>query len=98
MRPVVVLPAGSLFWYRVSDAELEAERAEDVARGDALDSAGETRLYPSVRGDRLAVDTVATVLRRRGVTWDHWRARPKNLAEGLATIEGVPRVVMFRLA
>ena len=91
----VVLPWGTWIWYNRSPEEIEDERQRDITSGDTLTSDGEPRLYSSVGLTGLRHNTTAVIIRKRGVTWNGLRARPKHLVEGLVTIDGAPRIVMF---
>lgn len=91
-----LLPAGTRYWYRRSDAELQEMMQHDIAIGNSMTSDGESRIYSPVGGTKLDVDTVVTVTRRRGIEWNTWYLKPKHLVEGLATIDGVPRMIMFQ--
>lgn len=93
----VVRPAGSKFYFIKSDEDLAAEREADIKVGATLDSAGEPKLYSKVASSSFPEDTLVTITRRRRVPWPHWRMKPTHLVEGLATIRGVPRLVMFSL-
>lgn len=97
VKETVVVPGGTRFYYIKSEGELRAEQEADVATGRVLDSAGEPRLYSNIASSRFTEDTPATITRRRGLEWPHWNKKPAHLVEGLATIRGVPRLVMFVL-
>jgi hypothetical protein len=92
----VVRPTGSKFYYVKSEQELQAEMEADMAVGLTTDSAGEPRLYARIASSRFTEDTPVTITRRRGIPWPHWRKKPPHLVEGLATIRGVPRIIMFQ--
>ena len=88
--------AGTRFWYVKTEEEIERLRARDREEGRILDDAGEPRLYSSVGAEIFSEDTVVMITRRRGVPWPHWTRKPAHLAEGLATIAGVPRLVLVK--
>jgi len=90
----IVCPKNSKFYYVKSSEELAAEQAADAKVGRFLDSAGESILYSNVASSSFLEDTPVTITRRRGVNWPHWSKRPAHLVEGLATIEGSPRIIM----
>lgn len=96
-KDTIVRPAGTWFWYVKTEEEIERLRVRDLEEGRVLDDAGEPRLYSSVGAEMFSEDTVVMITRRRGVTWPHWTRKPKHLAEGLATIGGVPRIIMFKI-
>ena len=97
LKETVVVPGGTRFYYIKTEAEIEAQRRGDIARGRTMTDDGETILYSKVGGGRFEADTPATITRRRGLEWPHWNKKPAHLVEGLATIRGVPRLVMFVL-
>ncbi len=89
--------AGSKFYYIKSEEDLVMEREADINAGRVLDDAGEPRLYSKIAASSFPEDTLVTITRRRGIPWPHWNKKPTHLVEGLATIRGVPRLVMFSL-
>lgn len=91
----VVLPRGAWLWYNRAPEEIEDERRRDIASGYTLTSGGEPRLYSSIGIAKLRHDSMAIITRRRGVPWNGLRTKPKHLVEGLVTVDGVPRLVMF---
>ena len=91
-----LLTAGTHYWYRRSETEMQELIQHDIAIGNSITSDGESRIYSPVGGTRLDVDTVVTVTRRRGIEWNTWYRKPRHLVEGLATIDGVPRMIMFQ--
>lgn len=95
VREAVLKTKGSKFYYIKSEEDLIAEREADIAAGRVLDDAGEPRLYSKIATSSFPEDTLITITRRRGVPWPHWRKKPTHLVEGLATIRGIPRMVMF---
>ena len=94
----LVLPAGTLYFQNRSDAELEAIRAHDIATGNALDSAGEPRLYNKTAMHALEEETFVTITKKRTDEWYSWRQKPSYLTEGLASIGGIPKLIMFSRA
>lgn len=95
-RELVLRRAGTWFWYVKSVEEIEKIQARDREAGRFLDAAGESLLYSSIGTGMFEDDTLVTITRRRGVPWPHWTRKPAYLAEGLATIAGVPRLVMVK--
>jgi len=93
---VVLLPTGTHYWFRRTEDELQKLIQHDISIGNSITSDGESRIYSPVGGTRLKVDTVVTVTRRRGIEWTTWYRKPRHLLEGLATIDGVPRIIMFQ--
>lgn len=91
----VVLRAGSALWYDRTADELAELEAQDAREGRFTDAAGEPILHSPVGTLYLEADAVAVVTRLKGVVWRGWRRRPSGLAAALATVEGVPRYVMF---
>lgn len=95
-RELVIQRAGTRFWYVKSEEEIERLKARDRQAGRFLDDAGEPLLYSSIGAETFKDDTLVTITRRRGVPWPHWTRKPTHLVEGLATIDGVPRLVMVK--
>lgn len=91
-----LLAAGTHYWYRRTETEMQELIQHDIAIGNSITSDGESRIYSPIGGTRLKVDTVVTVTRRRGIEWNTWFRKPRHLAEGLATIDGAPRMIMFQ--
>ena len=91
----VVLPWGTGLWYNKSPEEVEEERRRDIMTGNTLTSDGETRLYSTIGYFVLRQDALAIITRKRGVEWSGFRKKPTHLVEGLVTLDGVPRLVMF---
>lgn len=87
--------AGTWFWYIRTQEELDQMAARDRESGDVLDAAGEPRLYAKVGSRMFKEATIVAVTRRRKVPWPHWTRKPKYLVEGLATVGGVPRLVLI---
>lgn len=92
----VTRPKGSKFYYVKTADELDAERQADVNVGRFMNDAGESILYSRITSSVFREDTAVCITKRRGIEWPHWSARPTHLVEGLATIAGVPRIIMFR--
>lgn len=97
MSETFICHKGSHFWYLRSEEELERIQTRDAAAGYYNDSAGEPLLYSKIGREQFKEDTVVTILRRRGIPWPHWTKKPKHLIEGLATIKGTPRIILFSL-
>jgi len=95
VRETVVRLSGSKFYYVKSDADIDAERQADIKVGRVMDDAGESILYARIASSRFPEDTLVTITKRRGVDWPHWGKKPTHLVEGLATISGIPRIIMF---
>lgn len=96
-KKVIVCQANTRFWYLKSEEEIDRRRTEDQRVGRHLDDAGETILYSAIGSGSLREPTVVTITRRRNVPWPHWSKKPKHLVEGIATVDGVPRLVMISL-
>jgi hypothetical protein len=96
MNETILLPKGTRYWYRKKPEELEQERQKNEARGRFFDDAGEPVLYSAIGTNWFQESTLITVIKKRNVEWTHWSPKPKFLAEGLATINGLPKVVMFQ--
>jgi len=92
----VLLPAGTRYWFERTETELDVLVQYDISIGNTMTSDGESRIYSPVGGGRLDEDTVVTVTRRRGIEWNTWFRKPRNLIEGLITLNGVPRLIMFQ--
>ena len=92
---ILVLRKGTKYYWRRSVFELEMIRQRDVTSGNVYDSAGEPRIYCPITSDILEEDVVVTVTRKRGVNWDHWRNKPAYLTEGITTINGEAKVILF---
>lgn len=92
---IVVIRGCSQVWYVKTDAEVIAAREHDASRGIFFDSAGEPLLYSSLGSIRHNSPIVAIVTRLRGIYWPHWSRRPTGLVEGLGTIDGFLRPIMF---
>lgn len=88
--------AGTWFWYVKSAEDIEKLKARDREAGRFLDDAGEPLLYSSIGTEMFKDDTLVTITRRRGVPWPHWTRKPAHLVEGLATIAGVPRLILVK--
>lgn len=95
-REFMIQRAGTRFWYVKSIEEIEKLKASDREAGHFLDSAGEPLLYSSIGTETFKDDTLVTITRRRGVPWPHWARKPTHLVEGLATVDGVPRLVLVK--
>lgn len=91
----VVQPAGSKYYYVKTEAEIESLRREDRARGRVMTDDGETILYSKIGSGRFETDMAITITKKRGVEWPNWSKKPAGLYEGLATIDGNPRIIMF---
>lgn len=91
----VVARKGSTYYYLLTEAQVKAIREHDVATGNALDSAGEPRIYSRVSSGCFQSDTPVAITKRRGVQWPTWTNKPKHLCEGVATIDGSPHVIML---
>lgn len=90
---IIVLPARSkYYWHRT---ESDMQRLYDSTRGQ-LNSAGESYVYNGQGLGFLDEATVVTITRRRGIEWRGWGKRPTFLVEGLATINGLPRIIYFQ--
>lgn len=94
-KETVVRPSGSYYYYVKSAAEIDAHRREDIARGRTMTDDGETILYSKIGGGQFEEDTAVTITKKRGVEWPHWDRKPSGLYEGLTTIDGCPRLIMF---
>lgn len=94
-QETIIRPSGSSYYYVKTEAELEALRRDDIARGRTMTDDGETILYSKVGADRFEVDTAVTITKKRGVPWPTWSRKPAGLYEGLATIDGNPRLIMW---
>ena len=92
----VILSKSSSVWYDKSDDEIAAQYASDAAAGRFMDSAGEPIIHSRVGSMMLDRDVTAIVTKTKGLIWRHWIRRPKGLVEGLITISGIPRYVMFK--
>ena len=98
MKPeIITLDKGTIYFRNRSIEELREIIDAHVRDGQTLDSAGEPRIYSSTFSDVLEEDTVVTITKKRvpRELWDTWRQRPGRLTEGLATIDGIPQVIMF---
>lgn len=93
---IVVLRAYTSAWYRRSDEELAVAEARDVAAGRYTDDGGEPLLYSRMGSIYIEQDVAVFVTRLKGLEWDTWWRRPKGLVEGLATIGGIPRYILFK--
>lgn len=82
-------------WYVKSDAEIEHQQRGDEAAGRFFDSAGEPLLYSRLGSMSSQSPQIALVTRVRGLQWPHWGSRPVGLVEGIVTLDGVVRTVMF---
>lgn len=91
----IVLPWGTGIWYNKSPEEVEEERRRDITSGNTLTSDGESRLYSPIGYRMLRQDALVIITRKRDVEWNGFRPKPAYLVEGLATIDGVPQLVMF---
>jgi|GEM_PF-7111742 len=96
-REFLIQRAGTEYWYVKSVEEIEKLKARDKEAGRFLDDAGEPLLYSSIGTGIFKDDTLVAITRRRGVPWPHWTRKPTHLAEGLATIAGVPRLVLVKI-
>lgn len=85
---------GSTYYYVLTPEQLRAIEVADAEAGNFWDSAGEPRMYSPVTSGCFETDTPVAITRRRGVQWPTWRNKPKHLCEGVATIDGIPRVIM----
>ncbi len=94
-QETITRPSGSYYYYVKTQAEIDALRREDIARGRTMTDDGETILYSKIGGGQLVEDTAVTIIKKRGVEWPTWSKKPAGLYEGLATIDGSPRVIMF---
>lgn len=92
----VILPATGTYWYHITQEQLEAIRRQDIEEGNTYDAGGEPRIYTALRSGYVKDHTLVTITRRRGVPWNSWRTKPRHLVEGLATIDGVPKVIIFQ--
>lgn len=92
----VVLRTGGTYWYHISQEKLEAIQRLDAETGNTCDSAGEPRIYTTLRSGIVDEDTLVTITRRRNIPWNCYRTKPSHLVEGLATIVGVPQIIMFQ--
>jgi len=93
----LTLASGTRYWYRRTKTELDALVQYDISIGNTMTSDGESRIYSPIGGAMLEVETVVTVTRRRGLEWNTWYRKPRHLVEGLATIDGVPRIIIFKI-
>lgn len=94
-RDVVIIPPHWKYYYIRTNEELAAARERDIAAGRHMDSAGEPLLYSKIAAAQVSTATTVMITKKRGITWDTWLTRPRHLVEGLATINGVPRFIMF---
>jgi|APGre2960657373_1045057.scaffolds.fasta_scaffold297142_1 hypothetical protein len=92
-----VCSKGSRFYYVKTDVEIDAQREADIKTGNVMDSAGESILYSRIARSVFREDTAVSITKRRGIEWPHWTPKPTHLVEGLATIGGVPRIIMFKI-
>lgn len=90
----IVARKGTTYYYVLTEEQVRALEEYDTRTGDTLDSAGEPRLYSQVTSGCFQTDTPVAITKRRNVQWPTWRNKPKYLCEGVATIDGVPRVIM----
>lgn len=91
----VIRPRGSYYFYVKTPAEIEARRQQDIAIGRTMTDDGETILYSKIGSGRFETDTAVTITKKRGVEWPEWTQKPTGLYEGLTTIDGSPRIIMF---
>lgn len=91
----IVLPWGTGIWYNKSLEEVEEERRRDIMSGNTLTSDGESRLYSPIGYRMLRHDSLVVITRKQGMEWNGFRKKPTHLVEGLATIDGVPQLIMF---
>lgn len=93
----IIRPKGSRFYYVKSEDDLLAERQADIKVGRVMDSAGESLLYSRIAAAAFPDDTLVVITKKRGIEWPGWTKKPAHLVQGLATIRGVPRIVMFTM-
>jgi len=96
MKETTALLPGKCFWYVKTEEQIEAERQQDRDSGRYYDAAGEPLLYSRIGSGRLNYHTIVTVLKKKNVGWPHWSNKPTRLTEGLATISGIPRLILFQ--
>lgn len=89
---MIVLPKGRKFYWKRSDEELQYIRVN----ASPLDDAGEPRVFSYQGSGFLLEDTVVAITRRRGIEWHGWGRKPPYLVEGIATINGIPRIICFQ--
>ena len=89
----IVLLAGNKFYWVRTDLEMERLYSSTMGR---FDDAGEPYVYSRQGTGFILDDTVVTITKRRGVQWHGWGRRPTFLVEGLATINGLPRIIYFQ--
>ena len=94
-KETITRTKGSNYYYIRTDAEIDRQRQEDIARGRTMTDDGETILYSRLGHGTFEADTAVTITKKRGVEWPHWSKKPAGLYEGLATIKGSPQLIMW---
>ena len=96
MKETIVLLSGTRFWYVKTDEQIGTERQRDLDSGKYLDVGGEPLLYSQLGSGKLVCHTIVTILKKKNVGWPHWSNKPAYLTEGLTTISGSPRLILFQ--
>jgi len=95
-RDVVLIRAGTPFWQPLTPSEVQMLHDADRRAGRFMDDAGESIIHDHMTSDVIRDNTVATVLRTRGLKWTSWYRRPPHLVEVLMAREapslGIRRV------
>lgn len=85
-------PPGGNHWNR------SPEEVKDIySRLPPLDDAGEPTIVNSTGTSHLNEPTTVTITKTRKIDWHSWFNKPKFLVEGLTTINGNPKIIMFSL-
>ena len=94
---VKLILGGCAVWIVRTPEELQSLKDLDVAEGRFHDDGGEPILYSpydTFPPDVNELDVTVTLTRK--IEWTHWAHKPKFLYEGMATIDGVERIVKFK--
>ena len=93
MKKIVTLPAGTKYHWNRSPEEVK----DIYSRLPPLDDAGEPTIVNSTGTSYLNEPTTVTITKTRKIDWYSWFRKPKFLVEGLTTINGNPKIIMFSL-